>query len=322
MKNFVDRFDEANGRQGLRGLDDDRSGDESASTRPSMSPIGGMAEASPVARRESLLQSADSGRQQPVIKRPGVERLSNNGDSRKPYSADTMQKITEMAPLIKRFARERNLPVLAVAGSTAEEYDSRHKAFGSKRFYDEWQDAVIPQFSGIPLPGLSRPDGRVLPAYPGSPGYMQNDLGPANIRMATAAKLFKDSPGAFPPWVRDLPTLAEYVVSDRGNAQVSAMYIDEAKKNIDRLLANTEAPLTSDYMTAMYVDYFRKGPETLMKQIIENRFNSYGAAKMEGFLNGSVPIPTSALPEAAYGARVVRNKRQIYDALGLDPAQE
>ncbi|AXQ30434.1 hypothetical protein D0B54_17900 [Solimonas sp. K1W22B-7] len=239
-----------------------------------------------------------------------------------PYSTITLSKIAEMAPFIKGYAAKYNVPVLAVAGSIAEEYETRGSKMGLKGMYDQYQDALIPytpSISQVNKPLAEAFDNRISPGYAGSPGFLHNDLGPANVRMATATRLADKYPEDFPAYADNPRGLAAYTVGNRGNAHLAALYLSQAKQGIGGVLENAKESMSGDYRAALYVDYFRKGPERMGDQIIGSRLlGKYGVEATNEFLSGVKPIPAQALPQAYYGARVVANKKQIHDALGLD----
>lgn len=248
--------------------------------------------------------------------------LSQDNYQATPYSDEVVAKVGKMAPVIKGYSAKYGVPVLAVAGSIAEEYDTRSRKMGVKGFYDKYQDSMLrytPKESDINRFAVGAWDSRIAPAYAGSSGFMHNDLGAANIKMATAARLAREFPDHFPAGIQEPQRLAAYVASDHGNAHLAAMYISQAQRGVNDFLKKAESPVSNDYRIALYVDYFRKGPETLGRQAIHDRLTrKYGLALTEKMLDGRGNIPKRDLPMAYYGSRVVANQQQIYNALGLE----
>jgi hypothetical protein len=234
----------------------------------------------------------------------------------RPYAAQTLDKVRELAPHIHFYADRYNVPPLAVAGAIANEYDTRfdHTRKGLLH-YDQFQDWYVPKLSWPGSAITERFDNRVIPAYAGSPGWLDSDIGPANIHLATAMQLWHDYPEDFPSTVHDYPSLAKYVVSNEGTAQLASRYISWAQRAFDNSLSNTEKPLSPDDRVALYVDYFRKGPLTVGQQWTGRLESKYGPGA-NLLVSGTVPLAAEDLPHPYDGVRAVVNKRDLLRALG------
>lgn len=269
--------------------------------------------------------ASDPGPSVPVRKTLDISgKLMQNGYTQRPFSADTVDRIEAMSPYINYYSARYGVSSLAVGGAIAEEYDSRGEPFifghatGAKGyFYDRVQDRIIPN---LPDSGSDRVFEGMLPAYTGSPRWMTSDVGAGNVRLGTALRLWRAAPQEFPPWVDDERKLAAYTISDQGNAQVAAMYMAKGQQFVRALLPQTQSNVPDDYYSALQVDYFREGPETLMDRVVNSRWAPhYGPEITDQFLSGSLSIPDSALPHPGLGTRVLNSRKQLQDALGIHP---
>src|SRR5271167_742277 len=222
---------------------------------------------------------------------PFVYEFSSFEDTdyeKRPYSDDTVAKIRQLAPYIKKFSDEYDVPPLAVAGSIAEEFDTSK---GGKGLVDWIQDHVAPTSLEGPAKALANTFGL---------GW---DLGPANLRPTTSKDLVTDNPDEFPGVDPDDSNKVEaFSVTDSGTCQLAAKYVKKAKNDLVSLFSRTDVPLSQDYRTALYVDYFRQGPKTLWNKITKKSVH--------------IPVPPEELPTAGYGARVIAHKDQLLKALG------
>jgi hypothetical protein len=251
-------------------------------------------------------------------------KLEQNSYTRRPFSSDTVDRIAAMSPYINYYSAKYGVSPLAVGGSIAEEYDSRGNPFifghgtGAKGyFYDQVQDRMIPN---LPDSGSGHVFEGLFPAYTGSPRWLTSDVGAGNVRLGTALRLWQAAQQEFPTWVDNKRKLAAYVISDQGNAQVAAMYTAKGQQFVRSLLPQTQSVLPDDYYTALQVDYFREGPETLLDRVMNNRWiPHFGNDITDQFLSGELSIPDSALPHSGLGARVINNRKQLQDALGIHP---
>lgn len=225
------------------------------------------------------------------VRAPGFSSLMTDEYVQTPYSKDTVNQIRLMAPDIKKFAEQYDVPPLAVAGSIAEEFDARKKYWGLKGAADSIQDSIAAH------PTLERPAKWL--ADKAGVGW---DLGPSNSRPGTAKNLIDSAPEEFPTVNRsDSTSIEAFSASNAGNAQLAAKYITWAKRDLEFIFLNSQRHVSDDYRTALYVDYFREGPETLLQKI--------SAKALE------CPIPPQQMPMAYYGARAITNKQQLLGAL-------
>jgi len=270
---------------------------------------------------------AGGGKDDAAVEDQLIPETPGDAQSR-PYAKETLGKIGELAPYINGYARKYGVPPLAVAGAIANEYDTRFD-FKSKDLvprikalshYDAFQDRHVPSLSngGDSFADFARAmlDSKLVPTYAGSPGWLGSDVGPANIHMATALQLWHNDPGELPASVHDYPSLARYVVSNQGTAQLAAKYIAWAQRNFENSLGNTEKPLSPHDKAALYIDYFRKGPEMVGKQWIDRLTRDYGADKANRLVSGYLPLQGRDLPQPYDGVRAVVNRQALQDMLG------
>lgn len=253
------------------------------------------------ARRRTAAPIADDAALSPA--QPIVSKFASYADEpyqKRPYSQDTLDRVRQMAPLIKKFSEQYNVPPLAVAGSIAEEFDTGKADFGLKGVWDRFQDRAA----------QTRLDGPLRNMFSKRIGW---DLGAGNIRPSTAKALITSAPDEFPNVDPNSQNgIDAFTATDSGNAQLAAKYISWAEQDLDRLFSQTKVPLYDDYRIALYVDYYRKGADTMW----------HGKDGRSGIMTKTIdtPIPYEQLPTAYYGARVIANKQKILDALSLDPS--
>lgn len=245
-------------------------------------------------------------------------RTIDAGDQKRQYPKWVLDKISSMRDAINHYSGKYDVPSLAVAGSIADEYETRGNHLGLKGLADGIQDYAVPRTGShgwLPrteIGGGNYPLAGEVPAYVDSPGFLRADVGAGNIGMRTAEYLYDRYRGEFPQRVKDPLSLARYAVSDEGNAHLAALYIKEAHDRLGTILAGSEAPLPPDYMTALSVDYFRDGPERL----IDNYAGRIGQDKARDYIQGRKSIPVEDLPLPYHGVHVLNNAPGLRHALG------
>jgi hypothetical protein len=261
--------------------------------------------------------SASDGRDKAVVDDQLIPEYPSD-EQRRPYAKETLDKIGELAPFISGYSKKYGVPPLAVAGAIANEYDTRFDLTPKAvSHYDALQDWLVPRVTGERGPLTTRLDrNRLLPAYAGSPTWLNSDIGPANIHLATALQLWHSNPGELPASVHDYPSLARYVVSNEGTAQLAAKYISWAQREFDNSLGNTQRPLSPHDKAALYIDYFRKGPDRLHDQWVGRLQSEYGDDLANQLVSGALPLRTHDLPRPVDGVRAIVNRHALEGRLG------
>jgi hypothetical protein len=171
-----------------------------------------------------------------------------------PYSDSTFSMVARLAQLFVRHARANNVPPIAVAGSVADEYNTRA---GLKGFFDWVQDEVLlnwlPSWS-IDLDHRIGSGSRMLNAT-------KHDVGIGNVNVGTARQMFAANRNKFPPSVRSWAQLVDYLRTDEGTIHIAALVIAKAKQE----LAGEVASYPPGVQEAVYISYYKEGPRFIAR---------------------------------------------------------
>lgn len=206
-----------------------------------------------------------------------------------PYKDGTFEYIRSIAPQICEFSELNGVSPVAVAGSIADEFNTRG-------LIDRFQDHVL-------LPSMT--DAQVqLDVDVGIPSKYLNatyhDLGKGNIQLKTAREMYEKYPDQFPDMTGTWPELVDHLTSDEGTAQVAALYIRHAEGELNRTLGRYGQAL-DDYplqdREALLVTFYKQGPKFL--KLIENKLK----------------LDPNARVRAGEGCRVCLQSERLLDAL-------
>ncbi len=166
------------------------------------------------------------------------------------YDAATLRFISSIAPLVNAVAARRGVPAHAVAGAIADEYDTQR---GARGVLDSLQNAVINA-----IPEWAIDVDRFFDFHSKLLNTLENDIGPANIKVRTALELVQRNeltvPGS-PPSDIQVNQIVDYLLTEEGTVEASAAVIARAQTLF--------GPHTSDYgegfSEAVLVEYFKQG---------------------------------------------------------------
>ncbi|MDB4985526.1 MAG: hypothetical protein JWN04_704 [Myxococcaceae bacterium] len=204
-----------------------------------------------------------------------------------PYSTATFAAISALAPIILRWSKRLQVPGIAVAGSIADELNTRA---GARAYLDWLQDYVV--ISSLPSFAIET-DYRL-----GSSSKWLNatrhDLGKGNINLATAREIYERTPEFFPKSMQSWSELVAYLLTDEGTTLVAALVIKKAMAEMKDYLKGR----TPEIQEAILVTYYKQGPRYI------DRFR---ARLAQGRTATLVP---------GEGCRVYNQRAQLVKALG------
>ncbi len=166
------------------------------------------------------------------------------------YDAETVGFISSIEPLITSIAGRGGLPTAPVAGAIADEYDTRR---GVKGVVDAIQDSVIDA-----LPEFSIDIDRFFDIHAKLLNTLENDVGPANIKVRTALELVQQGeltvPGS-PPSDIQVNRIVDFLLTERGTVEATTAVIARAQ----RLFGPHLTEHGEELREAVLVEYFKQG---------------------------------------------------------------
>ena len=166
-----------------------------------------------------------------------------------PYDEKTYRLISRLAPLIVKYSHKFAVPPLAVAGSIADEYNTRR---GSRFFLDWVQDYVVLNWLPGALIGRTYKLGYQSKWLNGT----RHDLGPGNINLKTAAEVYTQFRKSFPHGFSEWSELVDYLLTDEGTVTVAALVIKKGMQELASLLLGRDPEI----QVAILVTYYKQGP--------------------------------------------------------------
>lgn len=165
-----------------------------------------------------------------------------------PYTSDVYPVISRVSNLVKFYSNYYKVPDMAIAGSIADEYNTRK----SWRIAVDWfQDEVLinwmPNFA-IEFDSFLNVNSKFLNAT-------KHDLGIGNIKLETAKKLYQQYPQEFKKKNWDYTDLVDYIRSDEGSIHIAAIVIRKARSLFDKYISH----LSQNQKEAVYVTYYKQG---------------------------------------------------------------
>ena len=185
---------------------------------------------------------------------PELECKIDLNSSNYPYDDRTFALISALADQIKTYSAKLGVPPIAVAGSIADEYNVQRRG---RRIWDWLQDRVV--FTHMPAAWIGRDfrigfKSRLLNAT-------RNDIGPANINIATARQMYLEHRDEFPAELDDWAELVKYILTDHGSVVVATLVIHKGRQELAPWLAGRPAEIQE----ALLVTYFKQGPSYITR---------------------------------------------------------
>ena len=205
-----------------------------------------------------------------------------------PYDTNTFQLIRLMAPSITMYSQKFNVPPVAVAGSIADEYNTRR---GIRIPLDWIQDnfwvnfATNAEFERDAKWGSSRKMFNLT----------KHDVGLANVKVETGHQIYDEYRHTFPHYNMDYEDIVDYLRSDNGTIHVASLVIKKAAYE----LKPYSQGMSEEKREGLYVTYYKQGPNYISR-----------------FRNGHALDPSRRI-EVGEGCRVVLQREKLQRALGL-----
>jgi len=210
-------------------------------------------------------------------------------DTKTFYDVKTFRFVTSIKSLIRSVARSRGVPILAVAGAIADEYNTRR---GVRVVIDSTQDAVIDV-----LPELFIDVDRFFDIKAKLLNTLENDVGSANIKVRTALELVQSGeltvPGS-PISDVQVNVIVDFLLTKRGTVETAIAVIEKAQRLFGRHLGQHSDALSE----AVLVEYFKQG-------------DSYYSR----FSDALATNPDHKVCPGDGGCRVLHNRDRILEAL-------
>ncbi|MBS9781627.1 MAG: DUF4150 domain-containing protein [Gammaproteobacteria bacterium] len=172
------------------------------------------------------------------------------------YDDRTFNLIENMASDILEYSTKYGVPAIAVAGSIADEYNTRR---GFKKWIDDWQDKTL-------INNLSNSDIE-LDEYFGFDSKLLNatkhDIGVGNIKLETAKKIYDSNRNDFNNKNMNYADIVDYVLTEKGTAHIAALYIKEAQNKLGTYLDG----YTDANKEAVLVTYYKQGPNYVQRYL-------------------------------------------------------
>ena len=168
--------------------------------------------------------------------------------TRTAYRAETFTFIHSLEPLLTSIVPAGDR--LAVAGAIADEYETRQ---GIRTVVDGLQDAVVGSLpeSWIRTDMFWDFHSKLL-------NTLENDVGPANIKVRTALELVRSGeltvPGSTPS-DEQVERIVAFLLTERGTVTAAAAVIRRAHTHFDAALGD----LGDELSQAVLVEYFKQG---------------------------------------------------------------
>ncbi|WP_319549545.1 hypothetical protein [Desulfogranum marinum] len=205
------------------------------------------------------------------------------------YDAKTFGYISSIRSVIKSAANQKGAPALAIAGSIADEYNTRR---GYRVVLDAAQDTLLDLLpeSFIDVDRFFDFKSKLL-------NTMENDVGNANINVRTALELVQRGeltvPGS-PITDPEINRIIDFLLTDRGTAQAAAAVIARAQG----LFAGYLHGYPPHLFESIFVTYFKQGENYYTRAMENIRAN-----------------PNHEICPGDGGCRFINNRSRLQDAL-------
>ncbi len=212
------------------------------------------------ARRAALGRAADAPPAPAPQSPPGGTMLSEvlvtgiacpcPANTNRPYDAETFRFVHSLEPLVTAAAASRGVAGPPVAGAIADEYDTRRSWRG---LVDRVQDAVVGA-----LPEFAISVDRFFDIHSKLLNTLENDVGPANIKVRTALELVQRGELAVPGSpITDIQVnrIVASLLTEAGTVAATSAVIARALRLFGPFLGEHGDELAQ----AVLVEYFKQG---------------------------------------------------------------
>jgi len=205
-----------------------------------------------------------------------------------PYDASTFQLISQLAIPIRMYSQQFNVPPVAVAGSIADEYNTRR---GIRVPLDWIQDNIWVNFATSAEFERDAKWGSSQKLF----NLTKHDIGLANVKVETAHEVYDEYRHTFPRYTMEYEDIVDYVRSDSGTIHVATLVIKKAARE----LKPYSQGMSEEKVEGLYVSYYKEGPKYIYR-----------------FRNALAHDPSHRI-EPGDGCRVVLQRENLQRALGL-----
>jgi hypothetical protein len=164
------------------------------------------------------------------------------------YSEETFKLVRELAPTIKRYSYQNGVPPIAVAGSIADEFNTRS---GFRTVVDWFQDDVLLNW----MPSMFIRVDVKLGFNTKLLNATKHDIGVGNIKLETGMAIFQRYRGKFRGNLSDWSELVDYIRSKEGTVHIASLVIRRAQE----LLGPYITGYPDDLREAVLVTYYKQG---------------------------------------------------------------
>lgn len=215
--------------------------------------------------------------------------VCHDPDENYPYSPETFALIKRLGPEIRTRSKQTGVPPIAVAGSIADEYNTR---VGLRQFVDWFQDelllnSLLPSFA-IEVDHRIGFESKMLNAT-------MHDIGIGNIKVATARQMYEANKSSFNANLDEWSDLVDYILTDGGTIHIAALVIKQGMTELAGQLRDRPA----DVQEAILVTYYKQGP-AYAKRFAERLRNA----------------PKSTI-QPGEGCRVFKQRTAFVEAIGV-----
>lgn len=232
-----------------------------------------------------------------------------------PFQQPVFDWLKEISAMIIKYSEKFSVSPIAVAGSLADEYNTRFMPDYSyiKKQLDYLQDEVIPKgkYTEFPEPQNNKMSSRELEEQyqalkkndpdninrtklDRASNVVAGDYGKGNISLRTAYDMYDGKNDKFPEMSR--LDILRYVVTDEGTVHFAALMIKKAEDIMSEYI-NDLPPRKKD---AVLVTYFKQGDKYRRK-----------------FINKSLKENPNAKIRSGEGCRTCFQRQKIADAIGI-----
>jgi hypothetical protein len=211
---------------------------------------------------------------------------SLNDDSN--YRPETFELVRRISELIYFYSSKYSVPPVAVAGSIADEYNTRT---GPKAIIDWLQDEVLLNFMpnfAIEIDGFFNFESKLLNAT-------HHDIGIGNIKLETAKEIYEKQKDFFENKDWNYTNIIDYIRSNEGTVHFASLVIKQAKEKMQDYILD----YSDSKFEAVLITYYKQG---------EDYFKRFSKRLL---------TDPSARIEPGEGCRVCKQRILFLSALGM-----
>jgi hypothetical protein len=205
-----------------------------------------------------------------------------------PYDGITFGLIRQLATPIKMYSQRFNVPPIAVAGSIADEYNTRR---GIRVPLNWIQDNIWVNFATNLEFERDAKWGSSRKLF----NLTKHDVGLANVKVETAHQIYDEYRHTFSRYDLDYEDIVDYIRTDNGTVHVATLVIKKAAQELKPFSQG----MSEEKAEGLYVTYYKQGPAYV------SRFRSARALD-----------PLRRI-EPGEGCRVVLQRKALQRALGI-----